>query len=200
MDRSEIKELSEQSGRAFGFVQKLYHEVSYMIREIESALADEEEKFVICRPGGYGITAATSKGLEPIYVNQWLLRRFSVCFASEENVQSVGGNTKTQFKDQLKILYLRVVMDDKDLPPTVFAGVLYDIHNKHAEWQKYENLIGHIEYQAQKVFHDVSRVEYEDRYAKFKGKFLYKELFEINSSEDVQKQIVRPAIQLYRTV
>ena len=87
MNEKQVKTLSNQSKNAFDFIQKLYHEVSYMIREVEAAIADEEEEFVICKPGGYGITAATSKALEPLLVNQWLLRRFSVSFAPEDRVQ-----------------------------------------------------------------------------------------------------------------
>lgn len=56
----------------------------------------------------------------------------------------------------------RIVMDDKDTPPMVFAGVLYDIGNR--------------------------------------GKLLHKELFTINSSEDLQKKIISPALELYRSV
>ena len=200
MDKGQIRDLSEQSRRAFDFIQKLYHEVSYMIREVESALADEEKKFVICKPGGYSISTVTSRGLEPVNVNQWLLRRFSVYFVPGEKTQTIGGTTKTEFRDDLKALFLRMVMDDKDDPPGVFFGVLYNIVNKSATWQKFENLISHIEGQANKVFVDPRQIEYEDGSAKFSGKLLRKELFSINSSEDVKKQIIGPALGLFRSV
>ena len=200
MDREKVKELAEQSRRAFDFVQKLYYESSYMVREIESALADEEEKFVICRPSGYAISSLNSRGLEPQNVNWWLLRRFLVSFVPEDKTQMAGGTTKTQFKDDLKVLCFRIVMDDKDTPPMMFAGVLYDINNKNSSWQKFEHLIVHIEYRAPKVFVDPKKIEYDDAYAKFRGKLLGKELFTINSSEDLQKKIISPALELYRSV
>lgn len=200
MNKEQIKELSEQSRRAFDFIQKLYHESSYMIREIEVALADEEEKFAICRPSGYAITAASSRGLEPQNVHLWLLRRFLVCFVPEDRTQMTGGVTKTEFKDDLKVLFFRIILDDKEIPPTVFAGALYDIVNKNSAWQKFENLMAHIEYRAAKVFKDVKKIDYKDAFTEFSGKLLGRELFTVNSSEDLQKKIISPALELYRSV
>ncbi len=200
MEDKELKDLSEQSRRAFDFIQKLYHEVSYMIREIETALADETEKFVICKPSGYGISTAASRGLEPAYVNQWLLRRFSVYFVPEERTQTIAGTSKTEFVGDLKALCFRVVMDDKDIPPSMFYGVIYNITKWSAKMLKFENLISHIEGNAQKVFADPDRIEYEDGSTKFTGKLIRTALFTINSSEDLQKKIISPALELYRSI
>lgn len=200
METKELEELSEQSRRAFDFVQKLYHEVSYMIREIETALADEPEKFTICKPAGYAISAATSKGLEPVFVNQWLLRRFSVYFVPENRTQTIAGTTKTEFASDLKALCFRVVMDDKEITPSVYCGVIYNITKASQKLQKFENLISHIEGQAQKVFANPERIEYEDGSAKFAGKLRRVELFSVNSSEDLQKKVIGPALELYRSV
>ena len=49
MDRSEIV---QQTKLAFDFIQKLYFEVSYLIKEIEGLFAEEEEGFILCRPSG----------------------------------------------------------------------------------------------------------------------------------------------------
>jgi hypothetical protein len=200
MEKTQIKELDEQTRRAFDFVQKLYHEVSYMIREVESALADEEEKFKICKPGGYSISTFTSRGLEPVNVNNWMLRRLSVCFVPEDSTEIAGGSPKTELTDGLKAFSLRVVLDEKDMPPTVFSGVLFNFEKKHSGYQKLEKIIGHIEYRAYKTFKDISKIEYEDNYCKFSGKLLHKELFSINSSEDIQKHILLPALELYRSI
>ena len=49
--------LVEQTNLVFDFLQKLYLEVSYLIKEIEGILYGEEEKFIIGRPSGYSISA-----------------------------------------------------------------------------------------------------------------------------------------------
>ena len=72
--------LMEQTNLAFDFIQKLYLEVSYLIKEIEGILHEEEEKFIIGRPSGYGISARSSTGLESNNVGLWLLREFAVFF------------------------------------------------------------------------------------------------------------------------
>ncbi|NPV54714.1 MAG: hypothetical protein HPY71_14560 [Firmicutes bacterium] len=176
METKELEGLSEQSRRAFEFVQKLYHEVSYMIREIEAALADEPEKFAICKPGGYGISTVASRRLEPVFVNQWLIRRFSVYFVPENRTQTIAGTSKTEFASDLKALCLRVVMDDKEIAPSVFFGVIYNITTTSPKLQKFEELISHIESQAQKVFANPERIEYEDGSAKFAGKLVFRTL------------------------
>ena len=53
--------LMEQTNLAFDFIQKLHLEVSYLIKEIEGILYEEEEKFIIGRPSGYEISARSSK-------------------------------------------------------------------------------------------------------------------------------------------
>ena len=45
----EKSDLPKQTKLAFDFIQKLYLEISYMIKEIEGLLYEQEEKFVIGR-------------------------------------------------------------------------------------------------------------------------------------------------------
>jgi hypothetical protein len=52
-------EIIEQTNLAFDFIEKLYLESSYLIKEIEGNLNEEEEKFVIGKPSGYGISTIT---------------------------------------------------------------------------------------------------------------------------------------------
>jgi hypothetical protein len=199
-EKDKVKELEEQAGLAFEFVQKLYHEVSYLVREIETVLSEEEEKFVICRPSGYSISTVTSKGLEPVNVNNWLLRRFSVAFVSGDQGLATSGGTKTVFSGKLKVLYLRIILDDRDRPPMVYSGVLYGLKNKTRDWQKLENFLGHFEYVSQKAFKDPRKIDYEDGYVKMKGELHGHKLFSINTSDDVMKKIVGPALDIYRKV
>ena len=61
------KDIVMQTKNAFDFVQKLFFEVSYLIKEIEGMVQQETEEFVIVKPSGYHVTTRTSTGLEPIY-------------------------------------------------------------------------------------------------------------------------------------
>jgi hypothetical protein len=86
------KEIVEQTRLAFDFIQKLYFEVSYLIKEIEGLLAEEEEEFVIGRPSGYGINTRSSTGLEANNIRLWPLRKLAVFFVPEARTQRKNGN------------------------------------------------------------------------------------------------------------
>ncbi|MBM3708738.1 MAG: hypothetical protein FJW69_10470, partial [Actinobacteria bacterium] len=140
-------EVIEQTNLAFDFVQKLYLEVSYLIKEIEGILS--EEGFIIGKPGGYGITAKRSSGLESTNVNFWLMRKFSVFFVPKERTDTKGGQVETYIDDSLKVLYLRFVLNDRDIKePMIYSGIFHNISVKpQAKWvKKFENLMGHFEY------------------------------------------------------
>ena len=111
----EKKEVIQQTALAFDFIQKLYFEVSYLIKEIEGLLAEENERFIIGRPSGYAITSRNSSGLEPFLVNLWPLKKMSVCFIPEEQTKINGGVTNTTFDKNLKIIYLRIILSEKEI-------------------------------------------------------------------------------------
>jgi len=197
-DKSEI---IEQTNLAFDFIQKLYLEVSYLIKEIEGILREEEEKFIIGKPGGYSVTARSSTGLESINVNLWLLRKFAVFFVPEDKAERKGGQAITKIDENLKVLYLRILLNDRSVnEPTLYSGVLYNIHKKpKANWiLKFENMMGHFEYNDDKIFKDVAKIDYEDAYIKIEGELIKNNLFEINDSETILKKIIKPSIELYR--
>ncbi len=194
-------EIIEQTNLAFDFIQKLYLEVSYLIKEIEGILHEEEEKFIIGRPAGYGISARSSTGLESTNVNLWLLRKFAVFFVPEDKTKIERGQTITRIDENLKILYLRIVLIDKNInEPAVYSGLLYKIQNKpQAKWiRKFENIMGHLEYNGKKFFKNVEKISYEDVYIKLQGKLIKNNLFEINDSETILKKIIEPSLELYR--
>jgi hypothetical protein len=194
-------ELTEQTNLAFDFIQKLYLEVSYLIKEMEAMLNEEEEKFVIGKPGGYGITARGSTGLEASNVNLWLYRKLSVFFVPEEDTEVKGGQQETKIHGDLKVLYLRFVLQDEKVgEPLVYSGVLHSIQNKgKAKWiTKFENLMGYFEYNDDRVFKNSERIEYEDANIALKGELVKNSLFEINNSEAIREKIVRPSLDLYR--
>ena len=195
-------EISEQMNLAFDFIQKLYLEVSYLIKEIEGILYEENEKFIIGRPSGYSISARSSTGLESNNVNLWLLKKFAVFFVPEENTKRERGQTITQIDEKLKVLYLRILLSDKSITePAVYSGVLYNIGKKRQTgWvKKFENVMGNIiEYNDGKVFQNLEKIKYEDAYVTFQGKLIKTNLFEINDSETILERIIKPSLDLYR--
>lgn len=194
-------EIIEQTNLAFDFIQKLYLEVSYIIKEIEGILHEEEEKFIIGRPGGYSITARRSSGLESNNVNLWLLRKFAVFFVPEDKTVVKGGQLITKIDENLKILYLRTVLNDKNISePVIYSGVLYSIQKKpQAKWiVKFENIMGYLEYNDNKIFKNVEKINYEDASIKLQGELAKNNLFKINDSETILKKIIKPSLELFR--
>ena len=194
-------EIVEQSNLAFNFVEKLYLESSYLIKEIEGILNDEEEKFVIGKPSGYGISTTSSRGLEINNVRSWLLKKLSVFFVPKEKTALRGGGTITKIDKDLKILYLRIALNDKNVKePTVYSGVLYNIEKKpEAKWiTKFERVMGILEYNDYKVFKDVGKINYENVYIKIQGELIKNSLFEITDSETIVEKIIKPSLELYR--
>jgi hypothetical protein len=53
-------------------------------------------------------------------------------------------------------------------------------------------------YDRGKVFATLPRISYEDGYCSFEGEFFARPLFSIHSSEDVDTELVRSLLQLYR--
>ena len=194
-------EIIEQTNLAFDFIQKLYLEVSYLIKEIEGILQEEEEKFIIGKPGGYSVTTRSSTGLESVNVNLWLLRKFAVFFVPEDKAERKGGQAITKIDENLKVLYLRILLNDRSVnEPTLYSGVLYNIHKKpKANWiGKFENMMGHFEYNDEKIFKDVAKIDYEDAYIKIEGELIKNNLFEINDSKTILEKIINPSLALYR--
>jgi len=192
-------EIAKQCSLAFDFIQKLYLEVSYLIKEIEGILAEHD--FVIGRPSGYQISARSSSGLEPTSVNLWLLKRFGVFFAPKDKIVFERGQTKLSIENPTKALYLRVILNDTTISePTIYSGVLYDIQKQpKAKWPiKFEQAMQHIQYNDEKIFKDnLEHVDFEDAYIKLKGKLARNSLFKINNGETIRDLIVKPSLELY---
>lgn len=194
-------EIVEQTNLAFDFIEKLYLESSYLIKEIEGILNEEEEKFVIGKPGGYGISLTSSRGLEANNVRTWLLKKFSVFFIPEEKTALKGGGTITKIDKDLKILYLRIVLYDKNIDePAIYSGVLYNFEKKSMNEypSKFEQLMAHFEYNEAKIFKDVKKIDYDSVYIKMQGKLIKNNLFDINNSDTIVNKIIKPSLELYR--
>jgi hypothetical protein len=192
-------QIAEQCKLAFDFLQKLYFEVSYFIKEVEGILRDKD--FRIGKPSGYQISSRSSSGLEPVNVNMWLLRKFAVFFAPKDKITLARGQTTLPIEQPTRVLYLRIILDDNTLQcPTVYAGVLYDIQKTPTTgWvKKFEQAMQHIEYNDAKIFKgNLRSLDYEDAHIRFKGHLLEIPLFEINDSEAISTKIVDPCLKLF---
>ena len=195
------REIVKQTSLAFDFISKLYLEVSYLIKEIEGLLYQEEEKFIIGRPAGYGITARKTTGLDANNLSLWLMRKFAVFFIPEEQTKKEKGQTITAIDEKLKVLYLRFILDgDEVKAPTIYSGILHKIDKKPQAKgiKKFEHIMGHLEYNDLKIFKNIEKLDYEDAYIKLSGQLIENHLFEINDSEELEKRIINPSLALYR--
>jgi len=190
--------LIRQTKNAFEYIQKLYLESSYLIKEMEGLLKEEEENFIIGRPSGYGITARSSTGLEQDNVLLWLLRKFAVFFVPEELTETIGGQTITELHDDLKIIYIRIIFDNKNIEqPKIYSGILTDLEGKRPGMDKFEKFMGHIEYNEKKIFSDINNIDYEDVNISMKGSLKEHNLFDINDSEAIIKKRLVPGSPSY---
>lgn len=183
---------------AFDFIQKLYNESSYLIKEIEGQLAISDLKFQILKPSGYGIISRTSSGLEMNLVSLWLLRKFAVAFVEESFTKSEMGMTCTKVEPLLKVLYFRVILNDKiHKEPQLLFGVFYEIKKKKEDGKKFEYLMSYFETNDHKIFDKISDIFYENPNFEIKGKFKKVNLLDINSSEELVKKVIEPALKIY---
>lgn len=193
-------ELIKQCDLAFDFVQNLYMEVSYFIKEVDGLLLEED--FIIGRPSGYQINSRSSLGLEPQNVNMWLMRRMAVFFAPKDSFKSKGSRTSLDISKSAKVIYLRILLNGKNLnQPKIYAGVLYDIigNPKSKYVKKFEQAMQYIEYNDDKIFKgNLKQIKHKDGNISFNGHLNSLNLFEINDSETIQKKIVEPCLKLYK--
>ncbi len=194
-------EIVEQTKLAYEYLQKLYLETSYFIKEVEGLLGKENEEFIIGRPSGYSITSNRSVGLKSGNVQLWLLRKMAVFFVPKGFTVEKGGQTITKIDNKIKVIYLRIVLDAKGLSePKVFSGILYNFKEKgKTSMEKIEQLMSHMEYRELQAFKNPLAIDYTDGYLAFHGKLFEQNLFDLNSSEEIYKKIVVPAVELYRT-
>ena len=200
MDRKHMK---EQANLAFEFIDKLYFEITYLIKEIEGLLKREDEVFLIGRPRGYGITVASSTAID--YPDWWWYKKFSVFFVREDMTKTMGGRTLTSFQKDLKLIYLIMNLSDKNISsPKIAIGTLYNICCKPAaSCKKFEDA---TVYYLNSIWDlsmnhpNFAEGNYEDKYMKFSGRFVIKDLFDINSTQDVQKKLLEPVLKQYRNI
>lgn len=187
----------DQTRLAFSLVQKLYYEVGLLIQEIEGMLGNEEERFVIGKVSGYSISTRQSKGLERFNVSYWLVRKLAVFFVPEEFTKDEKGNTNTIIIPSLKLIYVRIVLDDKDIrEPKIYAGVLHHIESKQNK--KFEYSMAAFDYR-DLILKD-GEIYYENSSIQLKGTFFSSHLFDLNDSEQISSRIIKPVLKIYRSI
>ena len=194
------KELDAQWKNAFDFVQKFCFEVSYLIKEVEGLLSQEDEKFVICRSSGYGATMFTSTGLEAVNVENWFPHTVTAAFVPGDQTQLQKGQTITPYHGKLRPLVLHIEVFSQDLAcPLAYPGCLWSIAVKTEHLKKkFESLLWEFAYNPGKILSKVPDIAYEDSDCSFKGKMSKVPLFSINNSEDVASKLVSPMLKLCR--
>lgn len=191
--------LAEQTQSAFDFISKLYFETSYLIKEVEGQLQQQNEEFVIGRPSGYAVTTRTSTGLDPANVEMWLPKDLTVFFVPKALTETRRGQTYTPLTDSLVVLLLHIQLHGKDLEkPRVLAGCISQVRSNKESVRKFERVMVAFAYHTRKVFAKLPRFSYEDAKRSFQGEFFGQPLYSINSAEDVETLLVRPMVELYR--
>lgn len=190
--------LIEQTKNAFDFVEKLYYEISYLIKEIEGILKEENETFTIIRPSGYGVTVRSSTGLESSNVAQWLNKNFTVFFCSESFTNLNKGQTETNFSENLKLLVVHIDIVSRDIEqPRIIFGTIKDIKPKKGQ-KKFENLVWEFASNDDKIFRSYTDNKYEDGYCSFQGDFNYDNLYSITDNSNIIEKIIKPMLKRYR--
>lgn len=196
------EDMLENTHNAFDFVEKLYLESTYLIKEVEGMLVEEEEEFIIGKPGGYQVTFLGSKGLEQRNVTNWLPKSMAVFFVPKSDTTEKAGVTVTRLDSTKKAVYLRISLYEKEYKhPKIFFGVLgrFKKNNESNKWPtKVEDLIGHFEYYKNSFFSILPEIRYETLNVNVYGKLDSVPLFNVNNSEDIKKLVVNPALKLYR--
>jgi hypothetical protein len=198
MKGKNMTEIKTQIKNAFEFIQKLYYESSYLIKEIEGQLGESDNPFQILKPTGYSVSSRSSTGLESNNVSLWLLRKFSVAFVEVGSAESSKGQNITEITSDLKVLYFKFTLDDKNIEePELMFGVFYNIASKKESVKKFENLMGILQYTDNKVFTKFPKIDYTDNTFTLEGKFQKVNLLDITSSIELQEKVIKPIIEIY---
>lgn len=190
-----------QIQNAFDFIQKLYNETSYLIKEIEGQLGQNEFEFQIIKPSGYSVSTRSSTGLETNNVYLWMPRKLSVAFVEKNLTKTNNGQNITGINKNLKVLYFKFILNEKNQKePKLLYGVFYEVE-QYKDWvKKFEHLMQTLESVDNKVFAKFPNIDYKDAVFKIKGKFKMTNLLEINSSLDLSDKVITPIIRMYEQI
>ena len=194
-----MSNLAEQTNNAFEFIEKLYLETSYLIKEVEGQLQQMTEEFVILRPAGYQVSALTSQGLEAKNVGFWLRKRLAVAFVPEGMTELRSGQTHTPFSDDLRVMFLTIVYYSADLnEPMAFFGYVDRIESKAKNYKKFEHTMWEFPSSAMKMLNSGPKISFDDGYCSMSGEVKKLKLYSLKTNEDVRKKLIEPMVKLYR--
>jgi len=194
-----MSNLAEQTHNAFEFIEKLFLETSYLIKEVEGQLQQMPEEFVILRPAGYVVSTVTSTGLEAAGVRKWLRKRVAVAFLPEESTEVRAGQTHTPFSDDLRVLFLTIALNARELiEPAAFFGYVNRIKNKNKNYKKFESILWEFPGFAIKMLNSGPKISFDDGYCSMSGEVKKLKLYSVKTNEDVRKKLVEPMVKLYR--
>jgi hypothetical protein len=194
------RELASQTRNAFDLVHKLYFEVSYLIKEVEGLLQQEEEQFLIIRPSGYMVTTRTSMGLDPANVELWFPKNLTVFFCAQSMTELRRGQTFTPFNDSLKIMLLHIDLFGKHLDaPRILSGCIRNIQSKKpATHTKFEHLVWEFAHRPRRIFDTIPAIPFEDSYCSFSGEFIEQDLYSLSNSEELVAKLIDPMLKMCR--
>ena len=194
------KLLNDQTRSAFEFIEKLYAESSYLVKEIEGLLRNKEEIFVIGKQRGYQISASASSGLNS--PEQWIYKKLCAYFVPETMTKIIGGRTETSFSKDLKIIYLIIILSEEELKsPQIAIGILSRFKKLTVRFPKLEYFI--ISY-IDRIWNSIKELKgtkhklYKDSSFEFNVNFVIKDLYDVNSIQDIEKKLVNPALRMFR--
>jgi hypothetical protein len=192
--------LAEQTTAAFDYLERLYTETTFLIKELEGHLKQEKEEFLIGRGKGYSVNAYSSTSLAS--TEWWLYKKLSVFYAPKEHVVSTGRGTSTALKNGLKIVYLKILYREATIrTPKVLLGVISQIESANQTYKRMEDVITPFFDNLLKWEKGESAMRersFKDGYLAFQEKYFVRDLFDINSSNDVQEKLLKPVLVLYR--
>lgn len=190
------KKIEDQTKDAMEYIDRLFYEISYLIKEIEGQLL--KHNFFIGQVNGYQVTSRTSSGLDSTYIQYWMPKTFTVFFNEKKNHEKRGGQTFTKFKRMLKLPLIHIDLSNSiSKRPMLYFGVIYNILPKGKGWSKWEHAMTKFSYEYNSIFENPSNVNFSDNYISFKGEFKSIPLFTINDSQHIDSKIINPLVNMY---
>lgn len=119
----------------------------------------------------------------------------------ESSTELKKGQNFTEINAELKVLYFRIILEDKnESEPKLIFGIFHSIKKNKEFIKKFENLMGYFEYTDNKLFSKFPEIDYEDGNFKIKGSFKKVNLLDINSSDELIEKVIKPIIKLYKSI
>ena len=192
--------LSDQTIAAFDYLERLFSETTFLIKELEGRLRREEEEFIIGRGRGYSVSAYSSTSLES--TKWWLYKRLSVFFVPKADATKAPRGTSTAIKEGLKVIFMKVLYREETIKtPKILMGIISKIDSPNRGYKRIEDVVTpYFDYLLKWENQDsgIRERSYKDKFLSFQERYFVWDLFDVNSSGEVQEKLVKPVLELYR--